>query len=429
LEELFKRIALSQFAIAFSLIHDGKKIKHLPASQTELAKAKRLATLCGNRMVEQSIYIDAEQNGLHLWGWLGMPAGASRHSDKQFFYINNRMVKDRLINHAIKQVYQDYCDPGKYPIYCLYFSLDVKTLDVNVHPTKHEVRFRDARVVHAFLHKVISEALAKQHGQNLGIQDNIELPMFPKKPIEEDDNNNAPVIQYTPNHCLYHDNNRNKNIKILCVIGNNKLILAEDENEHVVLVDVRASKEKLLINAFEQHFVTGTKVPSQPLLLPEAINFSKDINNIMQCANLFAVFGLQVEELGQMDLLIREVPVPLYKLNPDYRLILENLAKLFKEIIASRRRTDGSIAMPEEVYIQAPCLCKNGSDFSFTDLELVKCINLLVSYVHYPEQLSDKEAEQLIVDIKNLAQQSNRREKLTFKNCSLSELQDFVYKY
>lgn len=125
----------------------------------ETLRVRRLVNLCGQQIIDKAISIDAEQNGLRLWGWLGAPQAARSQEQHQYFFINKRIIRDRLINHAIRQVYQPLCQDGKMPFYCLYLELDPVALDVNVHPTKHEVRFRDARVIHAFFNPSFKRGL------------------------------------------------------------------------------------------------------------------------------------------------------------------------------------------------------------------------------------------------------------------------------
>lgn len=421
LEELFKRIALSQFDIAFSLTNDDKKIKQLPVCHNELAKAKRLAILCGNRMLEQSIYIDAEQNGLRLSGWLGIPAGARRHIINQFFYINNRMIKDKLINHALKQAYQPYCDAGKYPTYCLYLALDIKALDVNVHPTKHEVRFRDARVVHAFLTKVIQEALSGK-GSQLPVsssgdpQSSLRAALAVKQskhvayesviPAETRNQDLDSRLRWNDNDYgndrVTRNDNQGEQVKILCIIGGNKLVLAEQQGQ-IILIDVKATKDKLLINDFEQIFFNNKCISQQPLLMPQAVTFpnNKNIINIVKYSALFEELGFGIDQLGITELLIRAVPLPVCKIELDYQLVFENLAKLFKELKIT----------------------------VLTNIAFAKCIKLLISYVHYPETLTNKEAVQLVTAITALSSTANKGEKPTFKQYSLDEFQEFVYRY
>jgi len=157
IEECFRRIALSNFAVSFTLRNHGKAVKSLPACTTASSKLERLFKLCGRR--KDLLEIDAEQNGITLKGWLGVPETARSQEPHQYFFINGRVIRDRLINHAIRQVYQPLLPEGKMAFYCLYLEIDPMTLDVNVHPTKHEVRFREPRIVHAFLSQTLSDAL------------------------------------------------------------------------------------------------------------------------------------------------------------------------------------------------------------------------------------------------------------------------------
>lgn len=158
-EELFRRIALSRFDIAFSLRNQQKLLKNLPRCQDAAAQLRRINKLCGKR--QDLLFIDAEQNGMRLWGWLGAPANARNQEPHQYFFINGRIIRDRLINHAVRQIYQPLCAPGTLAFYCLYLELDPIALDVNVHPTKHEVRFRDPRVVHAFITEILRSAVGE----------------------------------------------------------------------------------------------------------------------------------------------------------------------------------------------------------------------------------------------------------------------------
>lgn len=160
-EEVFKRIALCNFDIAFSLTHNNKKIYKLPKASSKEEKIQRVSKIFGRSFITKSIYIEAKQDGLELHGWMILPTHAKTQAINQYFYINNRIIKDKLINHAIKQVYHQLCEPGKNPNYCLFLSLNPNEIDVNVHPTKHEVRFKKARYVHQFIIDSLFEALSK----------------------------------------------------------------------------------------------------------------------------------------------------------------------------------------------------------------------------------------------------------------------------
>ncbi|NOR40514.1 MAG: DNA mismatch repair endonuclease MutL, partial [Gammaproteobacteria bacterium] len=160
LEEVVKRLALSRFDVAFSLRHNGKVLHNLKPGNTEAERQRRVATVCGPAFMEQAIYIEAEVPPLKLWGWVGPPTFSRSQADLQYFFVNGRVIRDRLVAHAVKQAYRDVLYHGRHPAFVLYLELDQAQVDVNVHPTKHEVRFRDGRAVHNFIFSSLHRALA-----------------------------------------------------------------------------------------------------------------------------------------------------------------------------------------------------------------------------------------------------------------------------
>ncbi|SDU19374.1 DNA mismatch repair endonuclease MutL [Halopseudomonas salegens] len=162
LEEVVKRLALSRFDVAFSLRHNGRPVFNLRPAQTEQEARRRVATVCGPAFVEQSVTLDVERGGLRLWGWVGLPTFSRSQADLQYFFVNGRMIKDKLVAHAVRQAYRDVLFHGRHPTFVLFMELDPGVVDVNVHPTKHEVRFRDGRMVHDFLFSSLHRALADQ---------------------------------------------------------------------------------------------------------------------------------------------------------------------------------------------------------------------------------------------------------------------------
>lgn len=161
IEETFRRLALSRPDIALSLRHNQKPVHQLPAGTRQAEQEKRLASLLGKNLMDQSLYIDVEATGLRLWGWVGLPTHSRSQADQQYFFVNRRVVKDKLVVHAIRQAYRDVLFHGRHPVFVLYLELDPAVVDVNVHPTKHEVRFRDGRLVHDFLFRTLHRALAE----------------------------------------------------------------------------------------------------------------------------------------------------------------------------------------------------------------------------------------------------------------------------
>ncbi|CAD5379788.1 methyl-directed mismatch repair protein [Pseudomonas sp. OF001] len=160
LQEVIKRLALTHFEVGFHLRHNGKGVLGLHPAKDEVSRARRVASVCGPAFLEQALPLDLERNGLRLWGWVGLPTFSRSQADLQYFYVNGRMVRDKLVAHAVRQAYRDVLYNGRHPAFVLFLEIDPAVVDVNVHPTKHEVRFRDSRMVHDFLYGTLHRALA-----------------------------------------------------------------------------------------------------------------------------------------------------------------------------------------------------------------------------------------------------------------------------
>lgn len=166
IEEVLKKIALSRFDVAFTLRHNQRVIHQLHVAGSEQEKQRRVSLVCGPAFVENSVYVEMEASGLRLWGWVSLPTFSRSQADLQYFYVNGRVIRDKLVAHAVKQAYRDVLYHGRHPAYVLYLELDPGLVDVNVHPTKHEVRFRDHRLVHDFLFRSLHKALAELRPQD-----------------------------------------------------------------------------------------------------------------------------------------------------------------------------------------------------------------------------------------------------------------------
>lgn len=161
IDELLKRIALSRFDVTINVRHNGKMIRQYRAAKNQLQTEKRIAAVCGNAFVRNMLRIELEHQGLKLRGWITTPEGARQQSDLQYCYVNGRMMRDKLINHAIRQSYETSLKPDQFAAYVLFIELDPHQVDVNVHPAKHEVRFHQARLVHDFIYQALADALAQ----------------------------------------------------------------------------------------------------------------------------------------------------------------------------------------------------------------------------------------------------------------------------
>ncbi|PVY70701.1 DNA mismatch repair protein MutL [Tamilnaduibacter salinus] len=160
IEECLRRQALACFETGFSLRHNQKGIQNLRPAAEQTDRERRVASLCGRQFMDNAVVIDAEASGLRLWGWVALPTFSRSQSDLQYFFVNRRVIRDRLVAHAVRQAYRDVLYNNRHPAFVLYLELDPANVDVNVHPTKHEVRFRDGRLVHDFIFRTLHRALA-----------------------------------------------------------------------------------------------------------------------------------------------------------------------------------------------------------------------------------------------------------------------------
>jgi DNA mismatch repair protein MutL len=162
--EVVRRIALSRPDVAFSLSHNGKTIEHWNASEIE----KRSAHILGGEFAGARLPLDESAGPLRLHGFVGLPTASKARADGQYFYVNGRFVRDKLLTHAVRAAYQDVLHGDRYPCYVLGLDLDPALVDVNVHPSKIEVRFRDSRAVHQFVFHAVSRALAQTSATSFG---------------------------------------------------------------------------------------------------------------------------------------------------------------------------------------------------------------------------------------------------------------------
>ena len=157
---MLERLALSRFDVAFTLSHNGKDVWTLPSAHSPAERLARVAAICGDAFAEHVIELDHETESLRLRGWLALPTFSRSQSDLQFAFLNGRFVRDKLMAGATRLAYQDVLFNGRFPAYLLYLDLDPTMVDVNAHPQKLEVRFRESRRIHDFMFRTIERALA-----------------------------------------------------------------------------------------------------------------------------------------------------------------------------------------------------------------------------------------------------------------------------
>jgi DNA mismatch repair protein MutL len=340
LEQVLKRQALSRFDVAFQLRHNQRTVHQLAACDSELARERRVASVCGPAFMEQALYIETDIGGLKLWGWVGLPTFSRSQADLQYFYVNGRVIKDRLVSHAVKQAYRDVLYHGRHPAFVLFLELDPASVDVNVHPTKHEVRFRDGRSVHDFIFRSLHRALADvRPADQLAGQLEPEPVSAMEQPGQETlawgrpGGASAPAMggsrplpgqvgeQLQAYQQLYASSSASMQLQQTAAedvppLGfalaqlHGVYILAENR-DGLVLVDMHAAHERI---TYERMKVShgGEGIHSQPLLVPQAVAVSaREADCAETHRELFSQLGLAVERAGEESLVLREVPVAL----------------------------------------------------------------------------------------------------------------------
>ena len=159
IDELIKRLALSRYDVSWQLNHNGQSVRRLKAATTAEQQQKRVAQLCGKAFSEHAAFIENQYGSVRIWGWIVEPSACSSQLQCQYSYVNGRMMRDKLLNHAIRQAYGDLLQADQQPAFVLYLELEPTQVDVNVHPAKHEVRFHQARLIHDFVVSALSDAL------------------------------------------------------------------------------------------------------------------------------------------------------------------------------------------------------------------------------------------------------------------------------
>ncbi|MGB5096564.1 MAG: DNA mismatch repair endonuclease MutL [Porticoccaceae bacterium] len=161
IEDVIHRLALSRFDVALRVRHNGRQVQDFARADDLPAQERRVAAVCGLPFLEQARHLEVEHQGLRLHGWIALPTYSRSQADLQYFYVNGRAVRDKVIGHAVRQAYRDVLYQNRHPAFVLFLEIPPCDVDVNVHPTKYEVRFREARQVHDFLFSMLHRALAE----------------------------------------------------------------------------------------------------------------------------------------------------------------------------------------------------------------------------------------------------------------------------
>ncbi|GDX07397.1 DNA mismatch repair endonuclease MutL [Buttiauxella sp. A111] len=177
IDEIVRRIALARFDVSINLTHNGKVIRQYRAVAEGAPRERRLGAICGTAFLEHALAIEWQHGDLALRGWVAEPSATTPAlAEIQYCYVNGRMMRDRLINHAIRQACEDKLGALQQPAFVLYLEIDPHQVDVNVHPAKHEVRFHQSRLVHDFIYQGVLSVLQQQSENRLPLEESAEVP-------------------------------------------------------------------------------------------------------------------------------------------------------------------------------------------------------------------------------------------------------------
>ncbi|MGI9284019.1 MAG: DNA mismatch repair endonuclease MutL [Pseudomonadales bacterium] len=353
-EEFVKRLALSQFHVAFNLVHNGKTLFSLPVANTEAEKARRIGKLCGMAFIDNALQIEFAAGGLRLWGWIALPAFSRSQADMQYFYVNNRVIRDKLVGHAVRQAYRDVLFHGRHPAFVLYFEIDAHAVDVNVHPTKHEVRFRDSRSVHDFIFRGIHKALAEVRPDDQLQVPETDAQVFPQSAQRSQSqfgfkSNAGNVHEQVAFYAALHPpagQQASAQPSLVAAMSQEETqqeipplgfalaqlqgiyILAENK-DGLIVVDMHAAHERITYEQMKSQYAESG-IQQQPLLVPTTIHVSEREADVAdQHAELFVRLGIVLERMGVASLVLRALPALLSR-DDGEQLVRDVLADLLE---------------------------------------------------------------------------------------------------
>ena len=384
-EEAFRRQALSRYDIAWVLRHNQKVIHQLPAGHSAAARERRIASLLGKNFIEHARYIEREAGGIRLSGWVGLPTHSRSQADQQYFFVNGRVVRDRLVAHAVRQAYRDVLFNGRHPVFVLYLELDPDVVDVNVHPTKHEVRFRDGRMVHDFLYSSLHHSLASAKpaesseerdaevadtsgasSQGEASEVGAEQPRWQQQGMalthSPDRHPGAErVRRFMQGYQALHPNHEETLLtpqpsppsERVSEVREAPLAMPDDDPtappplgfalgqlhgiyilaqnaEGLVLVDMHAAHERIVYERMKTQLAAAKGLDAQPLLVPVSIAASRaEVATAESEQEAIAKLGIELDIAGPETLLVRQLPALLAQADPEalVRQMLEELSR------------------------------------------------------------------------------------------------------
>jgi DNA mismatch repair protein MutL len=352
-DQALRRLALTRFDLRLRLSHNGRRSLDLAPADGEAARAARVAAVCGDEFLANAVMLDEQRLGFRLWGWVALPSFGRAQADLQYLYVNGRCVRDKLLAHALRRAYHDVMHSQRHPAFVLFLELDPARVDVNVHPQKTEVRFRDASVVHDFLFGAVHQLLGRIRPEP-GTHHRVEfdapawaapdpqqasVPLsYPRPtaalgwPVREAQPASAGGLAWPMYRAGVAESSAADGEAAAAaptepgseaVAGEPPLgraiaqirgVFVLAENRHgLVLVDAHAAHERVLYERFKRQ-LAAEGIAAQRLLLPEVVRVgAAEADQLEAQADALRRFGLLLDRAGPESITVRAVPALLIK--------------------------------------------------------------------------------------------------------------------
>ncbi|HWS40283.1 MAG TPA: DNA mismatch repair endonuclease MutL, partial [Arenimonas sp.] len=349
IEDWLRSLALAQPGVELRVRHNGKDIKHYKPISRADERIKRVEQVLGTEFTSQSIEVDALHQDMQLNGWVGLPTASRSSADQQFFFVNGRAIRDKTVAHAVKQAYADVLFHGRYPAYVLFLTIDPRRVDVNVHPAKHEVRFRDGRLVHDFiyrsLHHLMTETRAGANNQPLQQNTNelsnstsfYQAQQFSQStmPLSVQEGLASYKLLYSETPTEITDSQDSSNPLGFALAQLHGVFILAENNAGLILVDMHAAHERITYEQLKAaQYYDGIK--TQALLVPVSVVLSEaEAFASEQLADNLQVLGFDVVRTGPQSVSIKAVPSLLADVDAK-QLFLDVLSE-YREFGASKK--------------------------------------------------------------------------------------------
>ena len=332
--DMVKNLVMSRLDIQINLRHNGRAVLSCPAVESDF-KA-RLSTIMGAGFYNNSRQIDVRAEQMHIHGWLGLPVTARSQSDHQYLYLNSRMIRDRQITHAIRMAVEAEIPAARYPAYILNLQIEPTLVDVNVHPTKQEVRFRYARDVHDFVFAALRASGERVTAGDLAVS-HAPVHTQASKPGANRLRELAPDYQVQA-RALQHSNPPGAPLAVL--EGDLVVML---HNDSLCVLDFHRTRQHYLHDRLQQELAT-TGIRARPLLVPLLYTATeRDITLLTASLDILARYGLQIDLSGPQSLVVRTLPTLL----PDLEI-----QHLLSDMFAGLKNADSDGVALEQILIQ-----------------------------------------------------------------------------